>query len=228
MMSLFDKHYYHKSTRKYGHVLSLILSSMQVNTEGKLVQIPLSYVGGDRDKLDGQQITNGVMPRATLKFIRYEPSDDRQLTNNQQRIKTTGNANQLMRIPMGFQFRMVAVCKKQDEQYQIFEQMIPAFTPSLDFKMVDNEDVNNQQNIKVTLESYDISDDWEGDGENHTHYNVEFTFTLHGYLYRRTIDNGGPIDKVYIDISVFPEAYEGVQAKWDNAENTDHWIEVQL
>ncbi|QZI90459.1 hypothetical protein MYOV003v1_p0135 [Vibrio phage 207E48.1] len=225
-MGLFTKHFYHKTTRTYTAVLTAIMSELQVNTENKLVQIPITPLGGTRDKPDGISPTNGVYPRGTLAFVGYVPEDERQLSNNQHRHRTSDNTStQLMRMPMGYQFRVAYRFKKADEAYQVIEQVVPAFSPSLDFRWEDNADLGNHQNLKVKLDSFEIDDNWEGDSEEPDYHDVSFTFTLSGHLYRRTSKTSSIINSVDIDLAVFPDLMNAIPL--DHTDRTHKWIEVK-
>ncbi|CAM0001282.1 tail sheath stabilizer [Vibrio phage K469] len=222
-MSLFKKHYYHKTTRSYGAVLMAIFSDLKVDTEGKLVEIPITPLTGIRDKSDGQSPTNGVYPRGTLGFESYVTDDERQLNNNQHRLRNEDmDKSQLMRVPMGYQFKVSYRFKKADEAYQVVEQVVPAFQPSLDFKWKDNNDLSNTQNVKVKLDSFEIEDNWEGSGDEPDYHDVTFIVTMSGYMYRRTTTGSDEIKHVVIDLATFPETLSDIPV--DMTDKSHNWV----
>ncbi|CAL9978823.1 tail sheath stabilizer [Vibrio phage D528] len=224
-MSLFKNHYYHRTTRTYAAVLFSIFSELKIKTENKVVEIPLTPLSGNRGKPEGQSPTNGVYPRGTIGFIGYVPDDSRQLNNNGGMVRSKDHKNsQVMRMPMGYQFKLSYRFKKSDDAYQVVEQVVPAFTPSLDFKWVDNKDLDNEQNVKVKLDSFDIDDNWEGAGEEPDYYDVTFTLTLNGHMYRHTRSGDSEIKTVVIDLAVHPEKFEELPT--DLSDTTKQWIKV--
>lgn len=221
-MGIFNEHYFHKSSRQYKAVMMKIMSDLKIHTEGKLVQIPLTNMGGKRDQT--QQGVNGTYPRATIKFDGYQKSQERQLhKNNRSLVLHDKSGSQKQRVAMDFLFTYSVRCKKQSDVEQLVEQIVPAFEPSVDFKFYDNADLKNHQNIKIKLESFETPDNWEGDGEEPDYYDAAFTFRLAGYLYRAS-SGTGVIESVHVDLTIC----NGTEFDDSTDEFIEDWVVVTM
>lgn len=180
-MSIFKKHYYHGSIKRYIGLMLYLFQDLQVESEGKLRTVPVRYSGGEH-RIPKESIN--ALPFATMLFSDNETDEIRLLNKHENKLITT-QTKQNQRVPNSFMFEYRVRCKKQDEAFQVLEQVLAVFTPSLDVLISDNDEVATRQNIKIKITSWTIADNWEGDGEEPNYYDVLFTLDLSGYLYRQ-------------------------------------------
>ncbi|AWY10142.1 proximal tail sheath stabilization protein [Vibrio phage VP-1] len=213
-MSLFKKYYYHGSVELYTYVMACLFKDIKLFTEGKLVTLPISYFGGRHNTVEDPS-KGRVLPRGTLKFDRISPNDAGQLQKHGLRMSSTISRNAAVpRVNCNFDFTLSFQCKHAIDAYQLVEQVVPAFSPTLDFEIRETDAYKIQQNIKVKLEEYDIDEVYEGDGEELSRTNVMFRFSLAGHLYRRP-ESMGIIKTIHIHLTLE-----------DNGQVVTDWLKV--
>lgn len=206
-MSLFTRYYYHGSAELYTYVMACLFKDIKIYTEGKLVTIPISYFGGKHNTVEDVSKSR-VLPRGLLKFEGIEKNPEGQLNKHGPRLRaSTGLNAATQRVKNSFEFTVQFSCKHSVDAFQLIEQVVPAFDPTLDFEINETESFKIKQNIKVKLESYMISDNYEGDGEEASRHNVEFKFKLDGYLYRKP-DIVGIIKTIHLHLTIDDETGE--------------------
>ena len=72
--------------------------------------------------------------------------------------------------------------------FQIFEQIAVYFNPSLQVVVKDNEDLDSESAITITLDGSQMEDAFEGLYEEGRLIQATFDFTLEGYLYMPTTE----------------------------------------
>lgn len=180
-MSVFKNYYYHGSIKRYISLMMYLFQDLQVVSEGKKRAIPMRYSGGEH-RIPKESVN--ALPFATMVFTDNE-TDEIRLLNKHENKLITNQTKQNQRVSNSFMFEYRVRCKKQDEAFQVLEQVLAAFTPSLDVSIGDNDEVATAQNIKIKITSWSIDDSWEGDSEEPNFYDVMFTFDLSGFLYRQ-------------------------------------------
>lgn len=186
-MSLFNRFYYHGSVEFYTYILACLFKDIKVYTEGKLVTIPVAYFGGKHNTVQSAIGNTLVMPRGTLKFESIDTSNFEQLNKHMQRLRSSGDPTVFghQRIKGAFDFTVAFKCKKSLEAFQLVEQVVPAFYPTLDILVKETESYQTEQNVKIELTDHSITDNYDGEGEEPVSYNVEFKFRVNGHFYRR-------------------------------------------
>lgn len=201
--------------RRYSRVLGAIVSDLQVITEGKTVRIPLEYLGGLRDQT-AVTYQAGVSPVQTLAFKTIVVDSEKVKNRN---INNTFQGQIFkQRLPCILGFEWCIRVKKQDEMFQIFEQVVNALYPTLDV-LVKLDDNGVDENLKMIPQSYDFTDAFEGDGSEPNFYDITFMIEVAGcHLYGRDLAASGEgfvIHEVDINISTSPESF-GNELPWFN------------
>lgn len=198
-----SKHFYKNRIKRYSRVLGSILGELRVITNDKLVRLPLEYLGGLRDQ-SVASYKAGILPMATLKYVGFEVNTEKVLNNNRKEI--FNGVLQKKRIPLFLDFEWSIRVKKQDEMFQIQEQVISAMYPTLDVLVKSEDGSNIDENIKIIPVSYDFVDSFEGDGEDPVYYDLTFMIRIEGgYIYGiNSVNEGGNgslIKEVIVDLS---------------------------
>lgn len=207
--------------RRYSRVLGAIVSDLQVITEGKTVRVPLEYLGGLRDQ-STETYQAGVVPIQTLAFKTIEVDSEKVKNRN------INNAYQgqvfKQRLPFVLGFEWCIRVKKQDEMFQVFEQVINALYPTLDV-LVKLDDNGVDENLKIVPRSYDFTDAFEGDGTEPNFYDVTFMLELAGgYMYGRDLaasGDGSVIHEVDITLSASVDAFTSEQSWFSIYDNNN-------
>jgi len=63
--------FYHKQIHRYTYVVTSLLSDLKVNTEGKIIRIPIEYMGGAANQRT-PEYRAGVVPISTIKFLNFQ------------------------------------------------------------------------------------------------------------------------------------------------------------
>lgn len=196
MAGPFAKHFYHERVRRYSRFLGAILSDMKVVTEGKTIRIPLEYLGGIRDQ-SSPVYSAGVLPVMTLKFVAVEVNSEK--VQNSNRIENYGGSLQKRRLPVNLDFEWCIKVKKQDELFQLQEQILTAFYPTFDVKVMSDDETSIVENLKFYLTSYDFADYFEGNSEEANTYELTYMVRVEGgYFYQRTLNEAGSGDAYII------------------------------
>lgn len=219
MSGPFEIPFYQERIKRYSRVLGSVIAALQVNTQGKLIRLPLEYLGGLRD-ISTPTYQAGVLPVMTLKFIGFQVDSEKTLNRNLKMLY--GTALQLQRLPVKLEFEWCIRVKKQDEMFQIFEQVVCGLYPTLDV-LVNSDDLTMQQeNLKLVPNSYDFIENFDGDMSEAVSYDITFMVVIEGaYFYNRTLngvgsgENDGLIHEVIVNVSSSETPFAGEQP-WFN------------
>jgi hypothetical protein len=105
---------------------------------------------------------------------------------------------QYSRVPYKFYFSLFIKTKTIDELSQIIEQIAATFDSSVHIVVNDNPDIDVETDVSIRLEEQQIDIDSGVQFELNENYSAELTFSLDGFLYKRTIESG-VIKKIKID-----------------------------
>lgn len=209
--------------RRYSRVLGAILSDLQVITEGKTVRIPLEYLGGLRDQSTATYQA-GVAPVQTLAFRSIEVDSEK--VKNRNVTNTYQGQVFRQRLPCIFGFEWSIRVKKQDEMFQIFEQVVNALFPTLDV-LVKLDGGGVDENLKIIPKTYDFTDSFEGDGVEANFYDITFMLDLQGgHMYGRDLVDTGEgvvVHEVDISISALSEPDVG-ERPWFSVYDNDNTV----
>lgn len=219
----FEKVHKGDRIRRYSRVLGAIVSDLQVITEGKTVRIPLEYLGGLRDQT-AVTYQAGITPVQTLAFRTIEVDSEKVKNRN------INNAYQgevfKQRLPCILGFEWSIRVKKQDEMFQVLEQVVNALYPTLDVLV--KLDVNGvDENLKIVPRTYDFTDAFEGDGTEPNFYDITFMVDLTGgHMYGRDLAASGEgvvIHEVDITISTSAEPFKN-ESPWTSIYDNNNTV----
>ena len=203
MSTLLKSHFYHKSFTKYTSVFGSIFSNLRIIREnGKEIKIPISYAS--RQHFDYHELEkkspniSRTLPRMGFVLTGWEREVDRLQNKNhliyQQNIDLTNESEtnvQYNRVPFKFNYSLFIATKNLDDMLQIIEQILVVFNPSVNVNLKDNDELDIDDNITITLNSNDLTDDYTfGEEPTSKIIKTNLSFTIEGYLYMPTIKNG--------------------------------------
>ena len=228
---------YNASLKKIVAVFGTIFNNISIakKVNGKMTgiqRVPISY--GPRQKfLTRLSAQNGEengdvaikMPRMSFEIvsIAYDSTSKLNKLNNQS-YAIDDNSNSKTRIysatPYRLSMQLNILARQQDDALQIFEQIIPYFTPEYTVAVKDLEGPGSITNVPFMLTSTSLQDDYEGDFENSRRtiiYTLDFDIkikfrgiesgaskiikTVDVNLYdTTTVQNALPIDRVHLEL----------------------------
>lgn len=202
MAQPFEKFYYNGDVERYIRLMVAVMSRIKINSERGLTEVPLTVGMGRRNDMNRGQASN-LLPMGVLVIGEDVTVDKTQTTHHRLTLRAdVGGATQRNRIPIVLPFSYYVKTKKASEAFQIQEQILGEFTPSLDCRVVDNEGLEVYQNIKMKLMTMTITDNWENDGVTPLSSESTYNFELYGYIYRNGDTDGSGLDTEIKEIIV--------------------------
>jgi len=93
-------------------------------------------------------------------------------------------------VPYNFEIDLSIMVLNQDDGSQILEQILPYFTPEFQVTMNEMKTLGIKRDIPIVYNSMSTTDDYEGDFLTRRSLVHTLSFTVQGYLYGPTKDQG--------------------------------------
>jgi len=93
-------------------------------------------------------------------------------------------------VPYNFEIDLSIMVLNSDDGSQILEQILPYFTPEFQVTMNEMKSLGIKRDIPIILNSMSTEDDYEGDFLSRRSLVHTLSFTVQGYLYGPTSDQG--------------------------------------
>lgn len=167
-------------------------------TSIKSIRVPIRYIGADKtiilnkEKITAQESTRTKItyPRIGVQMIQAMPDKSRKLPsmNRSNYLGQDDNdigifLSQLNPNPIDIQFEITIEGKYLNDMLQIFEQIIPFFTPSLNLVIKDIPELNLSKDIPLILSSVSFGDVIEGQPENERIITWKLDVVCKAYVY---------------------------------------------
>jgi len=204
------EYFYHEILRKTIISFGTLFNGIEIqqkNSNGSIAsttKVPLAY--GPTQKFlarleqqeDLNKATAMTLPRMSFEFtgLTYDPS--RKVTTTQQfTLKDSKDGSIVkkayMPVPYNMAFELSIMAKLNDDALQITEQILPYFQPAYNLTVNLTEEVTENKDIPIILESITMQDDYEGDFSTRRVLLYTLRFTAKTYLF-------GPVSKATSDI----------------------------
>ena len=122
---------------------------------------------------------------------------------------TAAGTSTLMRqfnpVPYNFNFGLTAAVENAEDGAQIFEQIVPFFTPEFNVNVNLIPEMDISPDIAIILNDVGVEDSYEGEFSLKREIIWSFTFMLKGYIYP-DIKTGTVVKKVIVNLRIIPEA----------------------
>lgn len=91
--------------------------------------------------------------------------------------------------PYNLDMSLSVITRSQEDAFQIVEQIISTFNPSVSVRIMNVEDVNISTDLQITLLSSTIQDDSDGDFQNSSVRTIvwDFSFEIKADFYQRAL-----------------------------------------
>jgi T4-like virus Myoviridae tail sheath stabiliser len=191
------EHFYHGLTKKYIAAFGSLFNDITLvkynnarTDEMKRTKVPIFFA--PREKWYVAKEEGGRKVQTTLPLMSYNMSGLsfdalRKLNALHRHPKAntvSGNADSVYNgIPYDITFELFILARNKDDIYQIVEQILPSFQPSYTFSQILIPELGFVKDIPVTLNSVDISTNYEADFDEVATVECTMQFTMKVYYY---------------------------------------------
>lgn len=213
-------HFYHNMIRKYVISFAHLFSDIHVvhddkdeTTTDKDIVVPIIYATKSkmfyeiRESTTGRNkaIVNIYVPRMGFNITAIQYDGTRKLNNSVDfKISETERLSYLG-VPYNINFELSILAKKQDDLFQILEQIAVMFTP--DKTITIKEITGIDRDVSLNLDTMNLSSIYEYTEDESRVISADLTFTLKGHFYPRidVEENENEILKIINNYHVYPD-----------------------
>ena len=192
--------YYHETIRKYVAVFGTLFNDINIqrrNSSGVIteqIKVPIAYEAKDKLILRTRAgVADGsvaaTLPRMgfVLTGITYDGTRKLNTMGQIYAANTAASTSTLMKqynpVPYNFDFELTAAVDNAEDGAQIFEQIVPFFTPEFTVSVNLIPSMNIKPDVTIILNGTTTEDSYEGDFTAIRQIIWSFTFQLKGYIY---------------------------------------------
>jgi hypothetical protein len=195
---MFGKPFYHQTLRKIIASFGLIFSNIIVvrrlgENEVERLRVPLSY--GPTEKFLARLNSDPnldrtysiKLPRMAFEIVSISYDSDRKLNTIKKQISKTDSSgtvnHQYNGVPYDIGITLTIISKYIDEANQIFEQIIPWFTPGFTVTVNTIPELNHKDDVPVILNNVSLDDSYSQDWSSRRQVMWNLNFTVKAMFY---------------------------------------------
>jgi hypothetical protein len=192
--------YYHETIRKYVAIFGTLFNDINIqrrNSAGVIteqIKVPISYEAKDKLilRMRANQADKGVsttLPRMgfSLTGITYDGTRKLNTIGQTYAANTAAGTSSLMKqynpVPYNFDFTLSAMVDNSEDGAQIFEQIVPFFTPEFTVSVNLVDAMNIKPDISIILNGVSLEDSYEGELSLKREIIWTLNFQIKGYIY---------------------------------------------
>ena len=193
--------YYHETIRKYVAVFGTLFNDINIqrrNSAGVIteqIKVPIEYSAKDRLLLHIRRMSTTdasvqtTLPRMgfVLNGITYDGTRKLNTMGQVFAANTAASTSTLLKqynpVPYNFDFELTAAVDNAEDGAQIFEQIVPFFTPEFTVSVNLVPSMNIKPDVTIVLNATSTEDSYEGDFTTRREIVWTFGFQLKGYIY---------------------------------------------
>ena len=192
--------YYHETIRKYVAIFGTLFNDINIqrrNSAGVIteqIKVPISYEAKDKLilRMRAVQADGGVsttLPRMgfSLTGITYDGTRKLNTLGQTYAANTAAGTSSLMKqynpVPYNFDFTLSALVDNSEDGAQIFEQIVPFFTPEFTVSVNLVPAMNIKPDITIILNGVSLEDSYEGELSLRREIIWTLNFQIKGYIY---------------------------------------------
>ena len=217
--------YYHETIRKYVAVFGTLFNDINIqrrNSAGVIteqIKVPIEYSAKDKLLLHIRRMSTTdasvmtTLPRMgfVLTGISYDGTRKLNTMGQTYAANTAASSSTLMKqfnpVPYNFDFELTAAVDNAEDGAQIFEQIVPFFTPEFTVSVSLIPALNLKPDISIVLNGTTVEDSYEGELTVRREIIWGFTFQLKGYIYP-DIKSGSVTKSVIVNLRMPAEEAE--------------------
>ena len=218
-MPISTKYFYHEHVKKVTAAVGYLFSGIKIQKKidgkkTKQIEVPLVYSNKEKwwkiinspasiqeeNPSLYKAIVQKEVPLISYYLLNIEPDAARQVNTNVG-LKAGGSILK-QRSPILYNFEVRVTSTRNDDLWQIIEQVLPWFTPTFTFNINDVDYPKVNSAYKMTFQGVDKNDEYEGQyDENNRYLSRTLTFQVEGYLYGPTDDENSIIKNMNISFN---------------------------
>jgi hypothetical protein len=205
---MFGKYFYNKNIRNIVILFGTIFNDISIRrvTAAGVTQnqfkVPIGYGPAQKylsklkqQQLDENEQTGITLPRMSFEITTMVYDTTRKLQTTKKIREVTTNDNTKLKtiytpVPYNFEIDLSIMVKNSDDGSQILEQILPYFTPEFHVTMNEMTTLGIKRDIPVVLTALTTQDEYEGDFLTRRALIHTLSFTVQGYIYGPTKDQG--------------------------------------
>ena len=212
--------YYHQTIRKYVAVFGTLFNDINVvrrdasDVIKEQIKVPIAYSPRDRwilrlRRARGVSGTDEAvamsLPRMgfDLTAITYDGTRKLNTLGQVYSANTAAGTSTLMKqynpVPYNFDFSLYSMVSNAEDGAQIFEQIVPFFTPEFTVTVNLIPSMNIAPDVTMVLGGVQIEDNYQGDFQTTREIIWTLNFTMKGYVYP-DVKTGSVVKKVIVNL----------------------------
>jgi len=212
--------YYHQTIRKYVAVFGTLFNDINVvrrdasDVIKEQIKVPIAYSPRDRwilrlRRARGVSGTDEAvamsLPRMgfDLTGITYDGTRKLNTLGQVYSANTAAGTSTLMKqynpVPYNFDFSLYSMVSNAEDGAQIFEQIVPFFTPEFTVTVNLIPSMNIAPDVTMVMNGVTIEDNYEGDFQATREIIWTLTFTMKGYVYP-DVKTGSVVKTVIVNL----------------------------
>jgi len=212
--------YYHQTIRKYVAVFGTLFNDINVvrrdadDVIKEQIKVPIAYSPRDRwilrlRRARGVSGTDEAvamsLPRMGFDLTAITYDGGRKLNTMGQvfAANTAAGTSTLMKqynpVPYNFDFSLYSMVSNAEDGAQIFEQIVPFFTPEFTVTVNLIPSMNISPDVTMVMNGVAIEDNYEGDFQATREIIWTLTFTMKGYIYP-DVKTGSVVKTVIVNL----------------------------
>ena len=212
--------YYHQTIRKYVAVFGTLFNDINVvrrdasDVIKEQIKVPIAYSPRDRwilrlRRARGVSGTDEAvamsLPRMgfDLTGIAYDGTRKLNTLGQVYSANTAAGTSTLMKqynpVPYNFDFSLYSMVSNAEDGAQIFEQIVPFFTPEFTVTVNLIPSMNIAPDVTMVMNGVTIEDNYEGDFQATREIIWTLTFTMKGYIYP-DVKTGSVVKTVIVNL----------------------------
>ena len=220
--------YYHETIRKYVAVFGTLFNDINVirkdadDTIKEQIKVPIAYSPRDRWILrlrrargisGTDEAVAMTLPRMGFDLTGITYDGTRKLNTMGQvfAANTAASSSTLLKqfnpVPYNFDFSLYSMVSNAEDGAQIFEQIVPFFTPEFTVSVNLIPSMNIKPDVSIILNSTTTEDSFEGDFTTRREIVWTFGFQLKGYIYP-DVKSGSVTKSVIVNLRMPAEEAE--------------------
>ena len=211
--------YYHETIRKYVAVFGTLFNDINIqrrNSAGVIteqIKVPIEYSAKDKMLLHMRRMTTTdasvmtTLPRMgfVLTGVAYDGTRKLNTLGQVYAANTAASSSTLLKqynpVPYNFDFELTAAVDNAEDGAQIFEQIVPFFTPEFTVSVNLVPSMNIKPDVTIILNGTTTEDSYEGDFTAIRQIIWSFTFQLKGYIYP-DVKSGSVTKSVIVNLRI--------------------------
>ena len=217
--------YYHETIRKYVAVFGTLFNDINIqrrNSAGVIteqIKVPIEYSAKDKMLLHIRKMSTTdasvmtTLPRMgfVLNGIAYDGTRKLNTMGQVYAANTAASTSTIMKqfnpVPYNFDFALSAMVDNSEDGAQIFEQIVPFFTPEFTVSVNLVPSMNIKPDVSIILNGTTTEDSFEGDFTTRREIVWTFGFQLKGYIYP-DVKSGSVTKSVIVNLRMPAEEAE--------------------